>query len=90
MLGEKSTIRQDLVDFLNTNGLIGGRYSLDVVLGYANLVESRIRNNILLLNNPSLCSQYDISPEDLYTELDALMEIRKKISFGCEQNKKMR
>lgn len=90
MFGEKNTIRQDMIDFVNDNGLIGGRYSLDVVLEYVNLVESRIQSNLLILNNPALCSQHGINPEDLYAELDSLMEIRQKISFCGRDNKKMR
>lgn len=90
MFGEKNTIRQDMGDFFNANGLIGGRYSLDAVLEYATLVETRIQNNLLLINNPSLCTQYGINPEDLYTELNSLMEIRQKISFSDRENKKTR
>ena len=90
MFGEKNTIRQDMIDFLNTNGLIGGRYSLDVVLEYVNLVESRIQNNLVFLNNPALCSRYGINPEDLYDELDSSMAIRQKISFSDRDNKKVR
>lgn len=49
MFGEKNAIRQDMGDFFNANGLIGGRYSLDAVLEYATLVETRIQNNLLCL-----------------------------------------
>lgn len=90
MFGEKNSIKKDMVDFIKDNELIGGAYSFNDVLSYANLVETRIQNNFLLLNNPSLCVQYGLNPEDLSAELNSLMEIRQKISFSDKQNKKTR
>lgn len=90
MFEGKNSIRKDLIDFIKDNELIGGTYSLNDVLTYATLIETRIQNNLVLLNNPTLCSQYGISPEDLYVELVPLMKIRQKISFDDKQNKKTR
>lgn len=90
MFEGKNSIRKDLIDFIKDNELIGGTYSLNDVLTYATLIETRIQNNLVLLNNPTLCSQYGISPEDLYVELVYLMKIHQKISFDDKQNKKTR
>lgn len=90
MFGEKNLIKKDMTDFIKDNGLIGGAYSFSDVLSYANLVETRIQNNLLLLNNPQLCGQYGLNSEDLFAELENLMQIRQKISFSDKQNKKTR
>ncbi len=90
MFIDKNSIKKDMVDFVNDNKLIRGEYSFNDAMTYAALVESRIQNNFVLLNNPTLCSRYGINPEDLYAELDSLMEIRQKISFCGRDNKKMR
>lgn len=90
MFGEKNSIKKDMTDFIKDNELIGGAYSFGDVLTYANLVETRIQNNLLFLNNPTLCVQYGINSENLSTELESLMEIRQKISFSDRQNKKTR
>lgn len=90
MFGKRNSIKQDFVEFIKDNELIGGAYSINDVIAYATLAETRIQNNLLLLNNPSLCAQYGLNPEDLSAELDSLMEIRQKISFNDIQNKKTR
>lgn len=91
MFEDKNPMKKYMEDFRKENGFsFGGTYPYEQVLTYVNLVETRIQNNLLLLNNPLLCAQYGINTEDLSAELDSLMEIRQKISFSDIQNKKTR
>lgn len=87
MLGKNNSIHEDFEYFLKNNNFKVGS---DWMMQYATLAETRLQNNLTLLSNPTLCAQYGINVEDLYAELDSLMEIRQKISFSDRQNKKTR
>lgn len=49
---------------------------------FATLVESRITNNLMLMSNPELCSKLGMDVPSLSAELEELVAIRQKISFG--------
>lgn len=78
------SISDDMWGFIKANDIKSGHVE------FLNLVESRITNNLLLLNNPGLCSRLNLKPEDLYGELEKLISIRDKVSFGNKENKKIR
>lgn len=65
-------------------------YTFDVRLAYASLIESRMTNDLLFLNNPSLCSTLDLDVEKLTDELKTLTSLRENISFSREENKKIK
>lgn len=90
MFNEKNLVKNDMYDFIKIQGITGGSYGLDVAMGYLTLIESRITNNLMLINNPALCSQFGLNVNDLYAELENLMVIRQKISFSDKTYKKTR
>lgn len=76
-----NTITDDYANFDKANNFsyMGGT---ELYMEFATLVESRITNDLMLMNNPDLCSKLGIDVLSLYAELEELVAIRQKISFG--------
>lgn len=73
-----NTIADDYANFDKANNF---SYT-ELYMEFATLVESRITNDLMLMNNPDLCSKLGIDVLSLYAELEELVAIRQKVSFG--------
>ena len=84
----KNSIFNDENQFVDANNL-GSVYYVEAIT-YAAFVESRITNNLMLINNPTLCGQLGVNPQDLIAELHTLIPIREKLSCNVQKKDKKR
>lgn len=84
MFGAKDTHNSMIYDIDRFSAVndFGYRGGVDLHMIYASLVESRITNNLMLIGNPELCSKLGLNVDFLYEEIEELVVIRQKISFG--------
>lgn len=85
MFDRRSELNAAVKNFLDSNskGLRDDDFT-----AYFALVESRISNDILLINNQQLCIDLGIDIKMLYTELQELVALRQKLYLSPEAEKK--
>lgn len=85
MFDRKSELNAAVKNFFDSNSKILG---MDEFAAYFALVESRISNDILLINNQQLCIDLGVDVKMLYTELQELVVLRQKLYLSPEAEKK--
>lgn len=76
---------EEVNKFGDSFGIPGG---IELYVNYAALVESRLTNDLMLIENESLCASLGLDIDNLYAEIEELVFLRKKISFPSIENTK--
>lgn len=76
---------EEVNKFGDSFGIPGG---IELYVNYAALVESRLTNDLMLIENESLRLSLGLDIDKLYAEIEELIFLRKKISFPSIENTK--